>query len=78
VWDYVRASGNLFGLADAEGALTPTERQAIVSIAQEIEKKFFSSPQQDHRPWVTPLPTYLRLTDPNDNVPRFQGNGGSL
>jgi len=64
VWDYVRASGNLFGLAYAEGALTPTERQAIVSIAQEIERKFFSSPQQDHRPWVTPLPNISQVDRP--------------
>jgi hypothetical protein len=64
VWDYVRASGNLFGLAYAEEALTPTERQAIVSIAQEIERKFFSSPQQDHRPWVTPLPNISQVDQP--------------
>ena len=64
VWDYVRACGNLFGLAHAEGALTPTERQAIVSIAQEIEKKFLSSLQQDHRLWVTPLPNISQIDRP--------------
>lgn len=64
IWDYVRASGNLFGLVYAEGALTPTERQVIVSIAQEIERKFLASPLQDHGPWVTPLPNISQIDQP--------------
>ena len=40
VQEYMRASAKLFGLAYEEGALTLTERAAIVSYAQEVEKKF--------------------------------------
>jgi hypothetical protein len=43
VQEYMRASAKLFGLAYEEGALTLAERAAIVSFAQEIEKKFLPS-----------------------------------
>jgi hypothetical protein len=43
VQEYMRASANLFGLAYEAGALTLAERAAIVSFAQEVEKKFLPS-----------------------------------
>ena len=46
VHEYMRASATLFGLAYEEGALTLTERAAIVSFAQEVEKKFRQSRQE--------------------------------
>ena len=46
VEDYMRASTKLFGLAYEEGALTLTERAAIVSFAQEVEKKFLLSREE--------------------------------
>jgi hypothetical protein len=42
----MRASAKLFGLAYEEGALTLTERAAIVSFAREIEKKFLLSREE--------------------------------
>ena len=47
VQEYMRASAKLFGLAYEEGALTLAERAAIVSFAQEIEKRFLPSRQQN-------------------------------
>jgi hypothetical protein len=46
VQEYMRASVQLFGLAYEEGAVTLTERAAIVSFAQEVEKKF-RQPRQE-------------------------------
>jgi hypothetical protein len=46
VREYVRASATLFGLSYEEGALTWVEREAIVSFAQELERKFLPSRQQ--------------------------------
>jgi len=47
VRDYMRVSGKLLGLVHEEGALTQTERQAIVSFAQEIERKLLPPEQHD-------------------------------
>jgi hypothetical protein len=47
VQEYLRVSAKLFGLAYEEGAVTPAERAAIVSFAQEVEKRFLPSRQQD-------------------------------
>jgi hypothetical protein len=47
---YLRASAKLFGLAHEEGALTLEERAAIVSFAQEIEKKFLLSREETDVP----------------------------
>ena len=46
VQEYMRASAKLFGLAYEEGALTPAEREAIVSFSQEVEKKFLPSREE--------------------------------
>jgi len=46
VREYMRASTKLFGLAYEEGALTLAERAAIVSFAQEVEKKFLPSVEE--------------------------------
>jgi len=46
VQEYMRASAKLFGLAYEEGALTLTERAAIVSFAQEVEKIFLLSREE--------------------------------
>jgi hypothetical protein len=40
VREYLRASAKLFGLAYQENALTEAEREAIVSYAQEVAKRF--------------------------------------
>lgn len=45
--EYLRASAKLFGLAYQENALTEAEREAIVSYAQELAKRFS---QQDGQP----------------------------
>ena len=46
VQEYMRASAKLFGLAHEEGVLPLTERAAIVSFAQEVEKKFLLSREE--------------------------------
>jgi hypothetical protein len=46
VQEYMRASAKLFGLAYEEGALTLAERAAILSFAQEVEKKFLPSREE--------------------------------
>ena len=46
VQEYMRTSAKLFGLAYEEGALTLAERAAIVSFAQEVEKKFLPSREE--------------------------------
>ena len=56
VQEYLRASAKLFGLAHEEGALTLAERAAIVSFAQEVEKKFLPS----HEEGDVPLSAALR------------------
>ena len=56
VQEYMRASAKLFGLSDAEDALTRVERDAIVSFAQELERKFLSSRQPGDEPLRSPLP----------------------
>ncbi len=50
VQEYMRASAKLFGLAYEEGALTLVERAAIVSFAQEVEKKFLPSREEGDVP----------------------------
>ena len=50
VQEYLRASANLFGLAYEKGALTLGERAAIVSFAQEVERKFIPSREESDRP----------------------------
>lgn len=47
VREYMQASATLFGLSYEVGALTWVEREAIVSFAQELERKFLPSRQQD-------------------------------
>jgi len=61
VQEYMRASAKLFGLAYEEGALTLAERAAIVSFAQEVEKKFFPSREEGDVPLSTALPDIPRL-----------------
>jgi len=56
VQEYMRASAKLFGLAYAEDALSRVERDAIVSFAQELERKFVSSRQPGDGPLRSPLP----------------------
>lgn len=74
VRDYIRASSQLFGLAFEEGALTPTEREAIVSFAREVERKFLPSPQQDNMPWVSPLSNISQFDQPQrQSTPDFKG-----
>jgi hypothetical protein len=51
----MRASARLFGLAYEEGVLTLAERAAIVSFAQEIEKKFLPSREEDNVPFSAAL-----------------------
>ena len=46
VQEYMRASTKLFGLAYEEGALSLAERAAILSFAQEVEKKFLPSHEE--------------------------------
>jgi hypothetical protein len=46
VQEYMRASAKLLGLAYEKGALTLAERAAIVSFAQEVEKKFLPSREE--------------------------------
>ena len=55
VQEYMRASAKLFGLSDAEDALTRVERDAIVSFAQELERKFLSSRRPGEGPLRSPL-----------------------
>jgi hypothetical protein len=43
---YIHVSTTLLKLADEDGALTRAECDAIVSLAQELEKKFGPSRQQ--------------------------------
>lgn len=50
VQEYMRASAKLFGLAYEEGALTLAERAAILSFAQEIERKFLLSREEGDVP----------------------------
>ena len=50
VQEYMRASTKLFGLAYEEGALTLEERAAVVSFAQEVEKKFLPSREEGDVP----------------------------
>lgn len=50
VREYMRISAKLLGLAYEKEAVTSTERQTILSYAQEIEKKFLVPPQQDKVP----------------------------
>jgi hypothetical protein len=45
IQEYMRATATLFGLSHEEGALTRVEREAIVSFAQELERKFLPSRQ---------------------------------
>jgi hypothetical protein len=44
VREYLRATVKIFGLSFQENALTESEREAVVSYAQELEKKLLPSP----------------------------------
>ena len=55
VQEYMRASAKLFGLSYEEDALTRVEREAIVSFAKELERKFLSSRQPGDGPLRSPL-----------------------
>jgi hypothetical protein len=55
VQEYLRASAKLFGLAYELGALTLQERAAIVSFAQEVEKKFLPSREEGDMPLSTAI-----------------------
>ena len=59
VEEYMRASAKLFGLSHEVDAVTQVERDAIVSFAQELEKKFLSSRQPGEGPLRSPLPNTL-------------------
>lgn len=50
VREYLRASAKLFGLAFQERAVTETEREAIVSYAQELAHRFKPSRPHDDQP----------------------------
>jgi hypothetical protein len=50
VREYLRASAKLFALAYQDNELTEAEREAIVSYAQEIAKRFNLSRQGDGQP----------------------------
>ena len=56
VQEYMRASAKLFGLSYEVDAVTQVERDAIVSFAQELERKFLSSRHPGERPLLSPLP----------------------
>jgi len=64
VQEFMRASAKLFGLANEEGGLTLVEREAIVSFAQEVGKKFLPSRQQGDMPLALPLAHAACWTDP--------------
>jgi hypothetical protein len=71
VQEYLRASTKLFGLAYEEGALTLAERAAIVSFAQEVEKKFLPSREEGD----------VRLSAARSDIPLIQpceGDGPRL
>ncbi len=76
VRDYLRVSGKLLGLVYEEGALTQAERQAIVFFAQEIERKFLRSPEQDDLPWFSP--TLREMDGVQEQRPSDFKNGGAL
>jgi len=61
VQEYLRASAKLFGLAYEEGALTLTERAAIVSFAQEVERKFLPSHEERDAPLSAALSDIPRI-----------------
>ena len=64
VREYLRASARLFGLAYQENALTDMEREAIVSYAQEVEKKFNRYDQQEDQPFASSISNLsLQKTD---------------
>ena len=56
IQEYMRASAKLFGLSHEVDAVTQVERDAIVSFAQELERKFLSSRQPGEGPLRSPLP----------------------
>ena len=64
VQEYMRASAKLFGLSDAEDALTRVERDAIVSFAQEVERKFLPSRHTGDGPLLSPLPDTPLIDSP--------------
>ena len=65
VQEYMRASAKLFGLAYEETALTLAERSAIVSFAQELERKFLP-PRQE---CAVPLSATLSMSPgPTDSI----------
>jgi len=64
VQEYLRASATLFGVAYEKGALTLGERAAIVSFAQEVEKKFVPSREEGDRPLSATLSHTPCSTDP--------------
>ena len=56
VQEYMRASAKLFELAYEDDSLSRVERDAIVSFAHELERKFVSSRQPGDEPLRPPLP----------------------
>lgn len=64
VREYMRASAKLFGLAFQERAVTETEREAIVSYAQELAHRFKPSRPHDDQP-PTALPSVSDLKAPS-------------
>jgi len=64
----MRASAKLFGLAYEEGAVTLTERAAIVSFAQEVEKKFLPSREEVDVRLSTAL-SDIPLIQPHEDMP---------
>ena len=64
VQEYMRASAKLFGLSCAEDALTLLERDAIVSFAQEVERKFLPSRHPGDGPLLSPLPNTPLIDSP--------------
>lgn len=65
VQEYLRASAKLFGLAYEVDALTLQERAAIVSFAQEVEKKFLPSRDEGDVPLSAAL-SDMPLNQPHE------------
>ena len=64
VQEYLRVSATLFGLSYEAGALTRVEREAIVSFAQEVERKFLPSRHPGDGPLLSPLPDTPLIDSP--------------
>ena len=64
VQDYLRASTKLCGVAYEKGALTLGEYAAVVSVVQEVERKFVPSREEGDRPLSATLSHTPCSTDP--------------